>query len=251
MTSRSPEQVIAEWSARGPQLDVPGASTTVWEEGSGEPVVCLHGVRSSSFLYRKGPAEPRRRRTAGHRARPARARARRPPGGLRLLVVRARGVDEGRGRRPGLRPLPPRRPRHRRADRLRARRPHPIAFERLIRLQGVATAVPAEELRAYVPLLRRGDGGAAFLRMMRGFERTAAFERRILTALAARSFPAQALWGEADPALCIEPDGEHVREALGVDAVVRLPGKHFVQEDAPAAIAEHVARLGASGGARD
>ena len=111
--------------------------------------------------------------------------------------------------------------------------------------------MPAEELPAYVPLLKRGDGGAAFLRMMRGFERTAAFERRILTALAARSFPAQALWAEADPALRIEPYGEHVREALGVDTVVRLPRKHFVQEDAPAAIAEHVARLGASGGARD
>ena len=126
---------------------------------------------------------------------------------------------------------------------------HPVAFERLMRLQGVATTVPAEELRAYVPLLKRGDGGAAFLRIMRGFERTERFERRILTALSGRSFPAQVLWGEADPALRIEPYGEHLREALGVDAVVRLPGKHFVQEDAPEAIAEHVARLGAPGGA--
>ena len=45
------------------------------------------------------------------------------------------------------------------------------AFERLMRLQGVATPVPAEELRAYVPLLKSDDGGAAFLRIMRGFER--------------------------------------------------------------------------------
>jgi pimeloyl-ACP methyl ester carboxylesterase len=120
---------------------------------------------------------------------------------------------------------------------------HPLAFERLMRLQGVATAVPAEELRAYVPLLKRTDGGAAFLRIMRGFERTEAYERRILAALAARAFPAQVLWGERDPALRIDPYGEHVREALGVDEIVRLPGKHFVQEDAPGAIAERVASL--------
>lgn len=58
-----------------------------------------------------------------------------------------------------------------------------------MRLQGVATDVPAPELRAYVPLLKSGDGGSAFLRIMRGFERTAAFESRILNALAARAFP--------------------------------------------------------------
>ena len=34
--------------------------------------------------------------------------------------------------------------------------------------------------------------------------------------------------------------GELVRAALGVERVVPLPGKHFVQEDSAAAIAEHV-----------
>ncbi len=58
-------------------------------------------------------------------------------------------------------------------------------------------------------------------------------------------------WGEADPALRIEPHGEQVREALGVDSVVRLPAKHLVQEDAPEAIAERVAGLAASVGAGD
>jgi len=120
---------------------------------------------------------------------------------------------------------------------------HPIAFERLMRLQGVATAVPPAELRAYVPLLKGSDGGAAFLRIMRGFERTEAFETRILKALAARAFPAQVLWGDQDPALKLDPYAEHVRQALGVDAVTALRGKHFVQEDAPEEIADHVCRL--------
>ncbi len=66
-----------------------------------------------------------------------------------------------------------------------------------------------------------------------------------------RSFPAQVLWGEADPALRIEPHGEQVRETLGVDSVVRLPAKHLVQEDAPEALAERVAGLAASVGAGD
>ena len=120
---------------------------------------------------------------------------------------------------------------------------HPVAFERLMRLQGVATAVPAPELRAYVLLLKRHDGGAAFLRMMRGFERPEAFERRILAALGSRNFPAQVLWGEQDPALKLDPYAEHVRQAPAVDTATRLRAKHFVPEDAPQEIADHVSRL--------
>jgi pimeloyl-ACP methyl ester carboxylesterase len=120
---------------------------------------------------------------------------------------------------------------------------HPVALERLIRLQGVATAVPAAELRAYVPMLKRGDGGRAFLRIMRGFERTEAFDSRVLGALARRAFPAQAVWGEQDPWLRVDVQGEQARQALGLEEIVRLPGKHFVQEDAPAEIAEQVRRL--------
>jgi haloalkane dehalogenase len=112
-----------------------------------------------------------------------------------------------------------------------------------MRLQGVATAVPSAELRAYVPLLKGSDGGAAFLRIIRGFERTEAFESRTLKALAARDFPAQVLCGDADPVLGLDPYSEHVRRALGVDSVTRLAGKHFVQEDAPQEIADHVCRL--------
>jgi haloalkane dehalogenase len=78
---------------------------------------------------------------------------------------------------------------------------------------------------------------------MRGFERTEAFESRILKALAARDFPAQVLWGDADPALTLDPYSKHVRQALGVDSVTRLVGKHFVQEDAPEEIADHVCRI--------
>lgn len=71
-------------------------------------------------------------------------------------------------------------------------------------------------------------------------ERPKEFESRILKALAALDFPAQALWGDADPALRLDPYSEHVRQARGVNAVTRLAGKHFVREDAPEEIADHV-----------
>ena len=279
------DQVIADWAAAGRRVEVPHAATTVWEQGDGEPVVCLHGVPSSSFLYRKVLPELAARGTRGIALDlPGLGFAERPKAfdyswsGLAAWTVTALGalgldrvhlvvhdiggpigfdvvaripdriasltvlntmVRVASFKRPwSMEPFA-----RRGLGELYLRTLHPFAFERLMRIQGVASDVPAHELRAYVPILKRDDGGAAFLRIMRGFERTEAFERRILAALGARAFPAQVLWGEQDPALRIDPYGEHVRQALGVEAITRLPGKHFVQEDAPAAVADHVARL--------
>ena len=281
----SSDDVVRAWSARGRRLQVPGAATTVWDEGTGEPVVCLHGVPSSAFLYRKVLPELASRGVRGVAFDlPGLGLADRPSSfdyswsglaawtvgaidaldldGVHLVVHDIGGpigfdviaripyriasltvlntmVRVASFKRPwSMEPFA-----RRGIGRVDVRTLHPIGFERLMRLQGVATPVPAEELRAYVQLLKRGDGGAAFLKIMRGFERTEAFERRILAALAARAFPVQVLWGEQDPALRMEPYAEHVREALGAGEVVRLHGKHFVQEDAPAEIADHVTRL--------
>lgn len=279
---------IREWAARGRPLAVEGAATTVWEEGSGDPVVCLHGVPSSSFLYRKVlPGLARRGCRGVAFDLPGLGLAERPQdfdyswSGLGAWVLRAAdalGLDrfhlvvhdiggpvgfDAVARAPEriasltalntmVRVATFRRPwsmepfARRGVGELYLRALQPFGFERLMRLQGVASDVPSADLRAYVPLLKRDDGGRAFLRIMRSFERTDAFERRILEALASRSFPAQVLWGEQDPALRIERHGEDVRRALGVDEIMRLPGKHFVQEDEPERIAEAVARLAAA-----
>ncbi|OLS27935.1 MAG: Haloalkane dehalogenase [Candidatus Heimdallarchaeota archaeon LC_2] len=46
--------IIEEWSAKGQELDVPGTSSTrIWREGTGPTVLCLHGVPTSAYLYRK------------------------------------------------------------------------------------------------------------------------------------------------------------------------------------------------------
>ncbi len=45
---------LREWHQRGTLLPVDGtASTRIWREGSGSPVILLHGVPASAFLYRK------------------------------------------------------------------------------------------------------------------------------------------------------------------------------------------------------
>ena len=49
-----PNNIIQEWSAKGSRLEVTGtASTRIWRQGSGPTVVCLHGVPTSAYLYRK------------------------------------------------------------------------------------------------------------------------------------------------------------------------------------------------------
>ena len=284
----SSAEIIEAWASRGRRLDVAGAGTTVWEEGTGEPVVCLHGVPSSAFLYRKVLPELAARDCRGIAFDlPGLGLADRPrdfdyswsglakwtvdaidaleldrfhlvvhdiggpigfdvvarvPDRIASLTVLNTLVRVASFKRPwSMEPFA-----RRGIGEIYLKTMHPIAFERLMRVQGVATPVPAADLRVYVHLLKRGDGGRAFLRIMRGFERTEEFEQRILQALSARSFPAQVLWAEQDPALRIEHQGEHAREALGVGAITRLHGKHFVQEDAPAEIAEHTARLASS-----
>jgi pimeloyl-ACP methyl ester carboxylesterase len=105
-------------------------------------------------------------------------------------------------------------------------------------------AVPRAEVLAHHALLRREDGGRAFLRIMRGFELNEDRERFLFDGLAGRAYPAQVLWGERDRML-----GEHRRRAaqraLGVEHPTLLPAKHFVQEDQAAAVAAAVASLAA------
>ena len=45
--------VIEAWRASGEAFEAGGVRSFMAEAGSGEPVLCLHGVPASSFLYRK------------------------------------------------------------------------------------------------------------------------------------------------------------------------------------------------------
>lgn len=101
------------------------------------------------------------------------------------------------------------------------------------------------EWDAHLDLLKRDDGGRAFLRIMRGFERTRAKRDLYVQALGALRRPAQLVWGGRDTALPLRPHAGDVVRALGRDTPLHvLPrAKHFPQEDHAGEIAERVAEL--------
>ena len=102
-----------------------------------------------------------------------------------------------------------------------------------------------EEWVAHLDLLKRDDGGRAFLKIMRGFERTR--EKRDLYVGALNGFGgrAQVVWGGRDTALPLDPLAHHVVSALGDGTPLHvLPNaKHFPQEDHPGELADLIAAL--------
>jgi haloalkane dehalogenase len=122
------------------------------------------------------------------------------------------------------------------------------AFARLMYLQGIRdrSATPKEEVYAYVDLLKREDGGKAFLKIMRGFERTPEKQRLYESTVRDVPYPVQIVWGADDPALKLSVHGKQAQLAAGLDEIHTVPAKHFLQEDQAPAIAERVASLATS-----
>ena len=285
MASKKVKQIVSGWEARGEPLAVPGLSSRIWREGSGEAVVCIHGVPASGFLYRKVlPALAEQGYEGITFDLPGMGFAERVEdfdyswSGISEWIVKAldaAGIDQFHlvvhdiGGPIGFDVV------RRISARIKSftvlntmmrvstfHRPwfmEPFDYRGLGELwvQGLFTPVilalmrgagmldgPSnDELRAYGALLAQGDRGKAFLKVMRGFERTAEFEDGIVTALKARQFPAQVIWGKQDPALRMEKYAPEVCEVLGLDDWHQVRGKHFVQEDSPLEIAGLVAQL--------
>jgi haloalkane dehalogenase len=119
-------------------------------------------------------------------------------------------------------------------------------FRALFYSQGIANrrAISVSEVDAHYHLLRREDGGRAFLRIMRSFELTAEKRRALWAGLGERPWPVRVVWGELDPALGID-QLEIACRVLSVDDPIRLPAKHFLQEDQAQAVGEAIADLAA------
>jgi haloalkane dehalogenase len=287
----SSHQVVERHRAAGRDFQAAGVRSFVREEGEGEPVVCLHGVPASCFLYRKVIRELANRGVRGLAFDlPGLGLAERPPdfdyswsglGRFCVAAVDALGlerfdlvvhdiggpvgfelaaamperivsltllntvVEVDRFRRPwsmepfAIRGL---------GELSLALLPRP-AFRRLMRMQGIANqqAVADDELDAYFDLLKRDDGGRAFLRIMRGFERTPEKRRLYESVLRDVPYPIQVVWGELDPALKQSVHGEQARLAAGLDSIHALPARHFLQEDQAPAVAGHIAALAGRG----
>jgi len=279
--------VIADHRAAGRAFTAAGMTGFVREAGDGETVLCMHGVPTSSFLYRKVLDELAARDVRGVAFDlPGLGLADRPenfdytwtglgqycvsavdalglehfhlvvhdlggpvgfelaaavPDRVKSLTVLNTIVDVDTFKRPwSMEPFA-----RRGVGEVYLRVLSKPAFRALMSLQGVAarSAVPNAELDAYVDLLKREDGGRAFLKIMRGFERTAVKRDLYRSALASDRYPVQVVWGTRDPALKVDVHGEAARRAAGVDTIHRLPGKHFLQEDQAPAIADLVAGI--------
>jgi haloalkane dehalogenase len=284
-------QVIDAHSAAGRRFTAGGVRSFVREEGQGAAVVCVHGVPSSAFLYRKVVGQLADQGLRGLAFDfPGLGLADRPvdfdyswsglarwmgeaidalelervhlvvhdiggpvgcewavhnPDRVLSLTVLNTLLDPATFRRPwSMQPfaIPV-------AGQLWLWATPAALFAMLFRLQGLGdrSAMTKAEIYAYQALLKRGDGGRAFLRIMRGFELTEAKRDLLWRGLGERSYRARIVWGERDPAL--GPEQLRIAQrVLGVDDPVLVPAKHFLQEDqAPAiayAIADLVAPLG-------
>jgi haloalkane dehalogenase len=286
------EQLIEQHRAAGRRFHAGGVGSFVRERGSGDPVVLVHGVPTSSFLYRKMipllAAEDLRAVAFDF---PGLGLADRPneydyswSGLARFMgeALDALGIErchvvvhdiggpigcEWAVRYPervlsltALNTL---------LDLTTFRRPwsmQPFAmkvlgemslrtmpafvFSEIFYLQGIEDrgAMPRPEVYAHYELLKRGDGGRNFLKIMRGFELTEPKQRMLWDGLAAdrRAFPAQIVWGRNDPAL---PEQRRlgVQQALGIDDPILIPAKHFLQEDHAPAVAGAIAALAKRG----
>lgn len=284
MTSR---EVVERHKSAGRYFEAGEIRSFVREDGDGDPVVLMHGVPTSSFLYRKVIDELAARGLRGIAFDlPGLGLADRPPdfdytwtglGRFARNAVDALGLDrfhlvvhdiggpvgfelaaaaperihsltvlntlvevDGFERPWSMEPFA----RRGIGEAYLATMTRP-AFWVLFNLQGVANrhAVPREEVYAYVDLLKRDDGGRAFLKIMRGFERTREKQGLYVGALRDVPYPVQIVWGAKDPALPLETHGEAARRVAGLDEIYALPAKHFLQEDQAPAVAERVAEL--------
>jgi haloalkane dehalogenase len=283
-------EVVERHRSAGRFFDAAGVRSFTLDVGEGEPVVCLHGVPSSSFLYRKVIAELAARGLRGVAFDlPGLGLADRQPGfdyswsGLGrfcVAAVDALGLERFHlvvhdiGGPVGFElaaAMPQRVGSLTVLNTLIAvdtfKRPWSMepfarrglgevylatltkpAFRQLWYLQGIndRSAMSKHEIYAYVDLLKREDSGRAFLKIMRGFERTP--EKRVLYEGTVRNvpYPVQIVWGSDDPALKLAVHGEQARQAAGLEEIQTLPAKHFLQEEQAPAIAERVAKLARS-----
>lgn len=280
-------EVIERHRTAGRDFEAAGVRSFVREKGEGEPVLCLHGVPASCFLYRKVLDELAVRGLRGVAFDlPGLGLAERPadfdytwtglgrfcaaavdalelgrfdlvvhdiggPVGFELaaamperinsLTLLNTLVEVDRFERPwSMEPFA-----RRLIGPLYVATLNKPVFWRLWKLQAIGNvaATPREEVDAYVDLLKRGDGGRAFLRIMRGFERTVEKRRLYEGVLRGVPYPVQVVWGALDPALKLDVHGEQARLAAGLDEVHTVAAKHFLQEDQAPAVAGHVAAL--------
>ena len=273
----------------GRHFDAGGLTSFVRDAGEGEPVVLMHGLPASSFLYRKMLPELAAR---GLRAvafdLPGLGLADRPEafdytfaglGRFAAAAVDALGLDRfhlvvhdaggpvgfhlaaAAGERirsltilntvvsmdkvPFVMELYARGA----AGRDWPAMPAPRVVRRIFRAVGVADqgSLTDADIDAYRELVLRGDGGAAYLRIMANLRRGHVDHRAVVDSRTT-PYPVQVVWGVKDPVLPLRRHGWRARAAAHVPAICALPARHYLQEEQAPAISELVADLAARAG---
>ncbi|TPE46349.1 alpha/beta fold hydrolase [Pontibacter mangrovi] len=283
-TDKEVAEVIAKHEANGRYLTVEDIRTFVLDEGEGEVVFCIHGVPTSSFLYRKVIKDLAAKGMRGVCVDlPGLGLSDRPedfdytfPGFARFLarateelgIAKYHLVVHDIGGPIGFALAAEHKEKilsltilNTWIDVVHFKKPLPMRlFE--VPLLGEAElksithttwhlgfskaavehteAIPKEEIYAYVDLLKRQDNGAAFLKIMRHFDKSEEFGRLCMRAVENVPYPVQAIWGTKDPGLTYERYGEEIKLAANLAEVHKLGASHFLQEEKPEDIAELV-----------
>ena len=121
----------------------------------------------------------------------------------------------------------------------------PTTFPLMMKSAGVVNSdvISHEEMDAYMHLLKREDGGKAFLKIMRSFEQTKEFTEACYRAWKNPDYPVQLIWGDKDPFLSWEEQGRAFEDARPGVLVTKVESKHFLQEEAYETIAAKVKEL--------
>ena len=280
-------EIIATHRAAGRFITVDGLNTFVLDQGQGEPVLCLHGVPTSSFLYRKVlPALAERGMRGvcfdlpglGFTDRPtdfdysfanlARFTARvtevigldrfhllvhdvggpvgfamaaTHPERIHSLTILNTWIDVVHFTKP----LPMRPFELPLVGEAELATINHLTWQLMWKGLGVkdSDSIPTEESNAYVDLLKRDDGGTAFLKIMRSFPNSEEYRELCYRAVQDVSYPVQAMWGMDDPGLTYEHYGEEIKRVAGLAEVHKVTAKHFVPEERSEEVADLIASL--------
>ncbi len=283
-SERTVTNVIQEHEASGRYFQVDGIKTFALSYGRGEPVLCVHGVPTSSFLYRKVLTSLAKK---GYRGvsidlpglgltdRPADfdysfsnladflykavkalrlkkfhlvvhdvggpvgfALAARHANRVMSLTILNTWIDVVNFKKPlVMRPFNTKLTGEAELKMI-THLTWPVMFSQM----GVekSSKVPTAEINAYVDLLKREDGGKAFLKIMRNFDHSPAFRDLCYKAVQNVDYPVQAVWGAKDPALTVDTYGREIKTVAGLKEIHELPAKHFLQEEAWLSIADKI-----------
>ncbi|MCY7408819.1 MAG: alpha/beta hydrolase, partial [Chitinophagales bacterium] len=121
----------------------------------------------------------------------------------------------------------------------------PLTFPLFMKATGVVnrSVISPEEIAAYIHLLKREDGGKAFLKIMRNFEQSSEFTQTCYHAFQNPEYPVQLIWGNKDPLLPYDETGKDFENARPGILVTKVEAKHFLQEEKYEIIASKVKEL--------